>query len=97
MGNLWHSCVKAREAIDLPFVAVSGVGPEIGVLNGVPHSLRGREVLGVFLFHCLQSIFIIHRQSRNLFDSCVKFVTFAFGQYINRNIVYCFLLKYSLL
>jgi len=43
MGTLLHSC-----AIELPFGAVSRVGPGIGVLDGV-HVLEGEgEVLGEF-------------------------------------------------
>jgi len=36
MGTLWHWCVKMREAIELPFGVVSGVGPGIGLLDGGP-------------------------------------------------------------
>jgi len=35
MGNLWHSCVKVREAIELPFGVVNGVALGAGVLDGV--------------------------------------------------------------
>ena len=34
-GNLWHSCVKVREAIELPFWVVISLGSGIGVLDGV--------------------------------------------------------------
>jgi len=30
-GTLWHSCMRVREQIELPFGAGSGVGPVIGV------------------------------------------------------------------
>ena len=33
MGNLWRSCVKVREAIELPFGVVNGVGRARGVLD----------------------------------------------------------------
>jgi len=48
---LWRSCAKVCEAIELPFVVVSAVGPGIGVLDGGPHVPREWEVLWVFLDH----------------------------------------------
>ena len=48
-GTLWHSCVKVRAVIELPFGVMSWVGPGIGVLHGVEIAYREGEVLGVFL------------------------------------------------
>jgi len=42
MGTLLHSCVKFCEEIKLSFGVVSGVGPGIGVLDGV-HIPRVKE------------------------------------------------------
>jgi len=35
VGTLLHSCAKVREAIELPFGVVSGVGPGIRLLDEV--------------------------------------------------------------
>jgi len=35
VGTLRRICVKVREPIELPFGVVSGVGPGIGVLDGL--------------------------------------------------------------
>ena len=35
MGTLLRTCAKVREAIEMPFGAVSGIGPGIGILDGV--------------------------------------------------------------
>jgi len=42
MGNLLHHCVKVRRAIELSCGVVSGVGPDIHVLDGSPRASRGR-------------------------------------------------------
>jgi len=34
MGTLLHSCAEVRELIELSFMVISGVGPDIGVLDG---------------------------------------------------------------
>ena len=47
MGTLWRSCVKVREAIELPFGMVSGVGPAIGVLDAV-NIFKGKGRFGGF-------------------------------------------------
>jgi len=43
LGWIWGDCAKVREAIELPFWVVSGVGPGTGVLFGVdmPQEERG--------------------------------------------------------
>ena len=43
-----HICIKVREAIELPFGVVSGVGPSIGVLHGGLHPQGEEEVWGFF-------------------------------------------------
>jgi len=35
IGDLWHSCVKMCETVDLPFGVVSGVVPRNSVLDEV--------------------------------------------------------------
>jgi len=48
MGTLLCICVKVREAIELPFGVVSGVGTGIDVFDGV-HMPQGEgEVLAFF-------------------------------------------------
>jgi len=47
MGSLWrYSCSKVREAIELPFGAVGGVDPYIGVLDGGRRLARKRKGFG---------------------------------------------------
>jgi len=48
MSHCNHSCAKVCEPIKLSFREESDVGPGIGVLDGGPHSARGRVVTGVF-------------------------------------------------
>ena len=49
MESLWRISAKVREPIELPFGVVSGVGPGIGVLDGI-HIHQGKgEILGFFL------------------------------------------------
>jgi len=48
MGTLLRGCVKEREAIELPFGVMSGVDPDIGILDGV-HIPQGEGE--VFLVH----------------------------------------------
>ena len=69
MGTLLHSCAKVCEAIELLFGVVSGVGPSIGVLDGVHIPQKEGEVLGV-LGGGFLSIALNVRQ--NVFDSCEK-------------------------
>jgi len=38
MGNLLRRCVEVRKAIELSFGVVSGVGPGIHVLDGIPRT-----------------------------------------------------------
>jgi len=40
--------MKVREAIELSFGVLSGVGPSISVLENGPHPPRGRRGLGLF-------------------------------------------------
>jgi len=47
MRSLWRICAKVREPIELPFWVVSGVRPDIGVLDGV-HISQGKGSLGFF-------------------------------------------------
>ena len=81
-----------REAIELPFGVMSGVGPGIGVLDRSPHpqgkgrfwEFSGRLVLMAFL-----SSFVTEKCIRLVGE---KFIIFPFVQYINRNdrnVVYC--------
>jgi len=63
MGTLLHSYAKVREAIEVSFDVVSGIGQGIVVLDGV-HIPQGEgEVLGVFLSIALNGIleFILKR------------------------------------
>jgi len=81
-GNFWggcvtnkdllHSCVKMREAIELPFGADEWGQSGLSCIRWGPHPQREGEVLGVFLVHWFESIFVVHGQNRNVFDSCVK-------------------------
>jgi len=43
-GQMWHSCEKVCEAIELSRGMISGVGPRIGVLYGDLYHIWGREV-----------------------------------------------------
>jgi len=48
-GDLLHSCVEVCEPIELLFGVVSGLGREMGVLDGV-HLTQGEgDVFGVFI------------------------------------------------
>jgi len=48
MGLLLHSSAEVRAAIELSFGMVSGVGPDIRVLDGGHVPQRGGAVLGIF-------------------------------------------------
>jgi len=48
MGTMLHSCAKVHELIELSFRAVSGMGPGIGLLDGV-HVPQWKEGLGFSL------------------------------------------------
>jgi len=47
VGTLLHSCVKVRKPIEVLFVVLSGVGPGIGVLDGI-HIPKGRGGFWVY-------------------------------------------------
>jgi len=51
MGTLLRTCVKVHEPIKLSFGIVSGVGPGTDVLDGSPHTSRGRGCFGSCLPH----------------------------------------------
>ena len=73
MGTLWRSCAKVREAIELPFGVVSGVARCTGVLDDDPgHRARGMRGFGVVLVQWFEWIFVVRRQKRSIFDSCVN-------------------------
>jgi len=61
---------EIREAIELLFGVVSGVGPDNGVLDRGRHAPRGRGGFGDFLVHWIEWIFIVRWQNRNVCDSC---------------------------
>jgi len=42
LGTLLRRCVEVHKAIELSFGVVSGVGPDIRVLDGSLHASRGR-------------------------------------------------------
>jgi len=45
MGTSLHSCVEVHELIELSFGVISGVSPDIYVLDGGLRVLRGRGEL----------------------------------------------------
>jgi len=56
VGTLWRSCAKVREPVELLFRVVSGLGQDIGVLDGVHVPQREGEVLGerfAWHFECI--------------------------------------------
>jgi len=55
MGTLLRSCAEVRTAIEQSFGVVSGVGPGIGVLDGVHVPQWERAVSGIFQHLCPHS------------------------------------------
>ena len=49
MRNLWHTCAKVREAIKLPFRVMSGISPDIGVLDEVDMPQGEGKVWGILV------------------------------------------------
>jgi len=64
--TLLRSCTKLREAIEPPFRLVSGVDPDIGVLDGGTRAQGKGEVLEGF--NCVFECFL----REDVFDLCVK-------------------------
>ena len=61
MGTLLHSCVEVHEKIELSFGLLSGVGGEMGVLDGGSHAPTGKERFQSFCPIGFNGVFFIQK------------------------------------
>jgi len=75
MRTLLYSCVEVHIAIELSFGVVSGVGPDINVLDGSPRVSRGTGCFydfSAFVPPFVRMGRITYCLPRNVFYSCMK-------------------------